>query len=128
MDTAITDGQKYFYEVAATNGAGVGAKSNASSATPTAPSSLPGAPQNLTYSAFVYISLSWSAPASNGGSPITGYAIYRGTSPTSEKLLTTVGNVTSYTDRTASKLSTFYYEVAAINAKGTGPVSNQVKT
>ena len=32
--------------------------------------------------------------ASDGGSPITGYKVYRGTSSGGETLLTTLGNVT----------------------------------
>ena len=46
------------------------------------------------------MTLTWTAPG-NGGSPITGYRIYRGGSSGAETLLTPVGLVTTYTDTTA---------------------------
>ncbi|HKB93849.1 MAG TPA: fibronectin type III domain-containing protein, partial [Gaiellaceae bacterium] len=71
------------------------------------------------------VALTWSAPAGDGGSPITGYTISRGTSSGGETTLTTVGNQTSYTDTTAVNGTTYYYTVAAVNAVGTGPQSNE---
>ena len=70
-------------------------------------------------------SLTWSAPASDGGATITGYKIYRGTSSGGETLLTTVGNVTSYKDTRPSNGTTYYYKVAAVNAVGEGALSNE---
>ena len=64
------------------------------------------------------VALQWSAPASDGGSAITGYNVYRGTSSGNETLLTQLGNVTSYTDSTAANGTTYFYEVSAVNAVG----------
>jgi len=71
--------------------------------------------------------LHWTAP-DNGGSPITSYNIYRGTSPGGETLLATVaGNTTTYTDTAVVGTTPYYYEVAAVNAVGTGPRSCEVQ-
>ena len=64
------------------------------------------------------IDLAWTAP-SNGGSAITGYRIYRGTTSGSETLLTNAGgSTTTYTDTSATNGTTYYYEVSAVNAVG----------
>jgi subtilase family serine protease len=125
-DSSVTHGTPYYYEVAAVNSIGVGSKSNQSSATPTAPATVPSAPRSLSLkSTGSSPTLTWTAPSSNGGSAITGYAIYRSTASGAEVLIATTGTSTSYEDRTASHGRTYYYEVAAINAVGTGPKSNQ---
>ena len=127
-DTAVTNGTTYFYKVSAVNGVGEGSQSNEASATPQASgATAPSAPQNLTAAAAKGkgIQLSWSAPASNGGSPITGYNIYRGTTSGGEALLASVGNVTSYKDTTTTRGRTYYYIVKAVNAVGEGPGSNE---
>jgi hypothetical protein len=90
---------------------------------------VPGAPTGLTASGGPKgggIRLAWTAPASDGGSPITNYLIYRGTSSGGETLLTTLGNVTSYTDATATNRKVrYYYVVYAVNAVGSGQPSNE---
>ena len=69
--------------------------------------------------------LSWTAPSFDGGSSISGYRIYRGTSPNPSGVLTTVGVQTSYTDTSATNGTTYYYKVSALNANGESPLSNQ---
>src|SRR6266550_2109187 len=105
-DTAVTNGVTYYYQVSAVNNAGEGPKSNEASATPNAPPpppSPPSAPQNLVATAGnAQVGLTWQAPASNGGSPITNYRIYRGTSSNGETLLASIGNVPTYTDTTVT--------------------------
>src|SRR5205807_1350133 len=91
-----------------------------------APSVTLSAPQNLQATATgTQISLSWQAPSSNGGSPITNYKIYRSTSSGNERLLTTIGNVTSYTDTGLTNGATYYYKVAAVNSIGISPQSSE---
>jgi len=70
--------------------------------------------------------LTWQAPASNGGSAVSGYKVYRGTTPGGEALLATLGNVLTYTDSNVTNGQTYYYQVAATNAIGEGPKSSEV--
>jgi len=70
--------------------------------------------------------LTWSAPASNGGSSVTGYKVYRGTTSGAETLLTTLGNVLTFTNTGLTNGQTYYYKVSAVNAVGEGSLSAEV--
>jgi len=74
------------------------------------------------------INLSWTAPSNNGGSPITGYKIYRSTSPGTETLLTTSGNFTSYNDTGVTPGITYFYKVSSVNSVGESSQSNEAST
>jgi subtilase family serine protease len=126
-DSAVSNGTTYYYEVSAVNGAGEGAKSAEASATP---ATTPGAPRSLTAQPATSkgVTLTWSAPASNGGAAITGYKLNRSTRSSRETSYVTVTcttNTCSYTDSGTNSRTTYYYDVAATNQVGTGPVSNQ---
>jgi hypothetical protein len=69
--------------------------------------------------------LSWSAPANYCGPPITNYKIYKSTSSGTETLLTTLGNVNSYTDNAVTNGTTYYYKVTAVNSVGESIPSNE---
>jgi len=123
-DTGAVGGTTYSYAVTAVNAAGESPASNQLSATAW---SVPGAP-TLTAAKGVKggIALTWIAPASNGGTAITGYRIYRGTTSGGEVLLATLANATAYTDTAAPNGKTSYYQVAAVNVMGTGDRSNEL--
>jgi hypothetical protein len=90
------------------------------------PVTVPSAPQSFTATGGAnQVILSWAAPASNGGSPITSYKVYRGTVSNGETLLATLGVVLSYTDSAVTIGITYYYKVAAANGIGTGPNSTE---
>jgi fibronectin type 3 domain-containing protein len=118
------------YQLAITGTAGSTAHSTSVSLTvdPATAGAVPGAPTNLVAApaSGKGVSLSWSAPASNGGSAITNYRIYRGPSATGLALRTTVGNVTSYKDTSTTRGTTYWYAVSAVNPVGEGPQSNSV--
>ena len=91
----------------------------------------PGAPTGLTATGGNgQVSLSWTAPASDGGVAITSYRVYRGTSSGSETLLTSggcsgLGAVLSCNDTGLTNGQKYYYKVSAVNSLGEGPQSNE---
>jgi hypothetical protein len=109
--TALANGTPYTFTVVARTAAGNSAPSSSS---PITPCTIPGAPTSVTG---VYgnaqVALSWVAPASNGGSAVTGYRVTSNpggfTATSSGISLTFIGlsNGTAYT-----------FTVVAINAAG----------
>jgi len=128
-DTGLNNGTTYYYTVAAVNSAGTSPQSGEVSATPApAPGTVPTAPQSLTATGHNgSVSLSWSVPSSNGGAPITGYNVYRSTTAGGEgNTPVAVGvTTTSFTDNGLVNGTKYYYKVAAVNANGTSPLSNE---
>jgi len=85
----------------------------------------PSYPQSLSISGTT--DLSWSPPLITGGTGITGYKIYRGTSSASKSLIDTIGAVTTYSDSTGIPSNTsYYYQVSAVNSVGESELSNEV--
>jgi fibronectin type 3 domain-containing protein len=125
--TALADGTAYYFMVAAENDLeAVGPMSNEASTTPVAPIE-PAAPTGLTAKAGdTQVTLSWAAPAPNGGPPVTSYDIYDGTTPDfqaatlAENSPGTAATVPGLTDGT-----TYYFWVTAVNTAGQSPASNQ---
>src|SRR5438046_2170122 len=125
-DATVTNGVTYYYKVSATNAIGEGPKSNEASATPSAPATPPGAPQGLSATpGDTTVSLTWSPPSSNGGSPITNYKIYRRTAGGGETPVATIGNQLTYSDGHLTNGVTYYYQVSAVNNVGEGPRSTE---
>jgi trimeric autotransporter adhesin len=122
--TGLTNGTAYTFSVTATNAVGTSAASGASnSVTPSAgaagASTVPGAPTIGTATAGNgQASISFSAPASNGGSAITVYTVTSspgaivGSGASSPIIVTGLTNGTSYT-----------FSVTASNAVGTSATS-----
>ena len=120
--TGLTNGTAYEVRVRAFNTLGVGPQPSPSIPQST-PFTFPGAPTGLSgTSGDTQVTLSWTAPASTGGSAITDYAIQFSSnggstwSPFTDGTSTaTVAAVTSLTNGTA-----YVFRVAAINAAGQG--------
>jgi predicted phage tail protein len=86
---------------------------------------VPAAPVLTATAGLAVVNLSWTVPF-DGGSGITGYAIYRGTSSGGETLLASVAPGTTYPDASVTSGITYYYRVLATNADGDGATSNEV--
>jgi len=87
----------------------------------------PGAPQNLVGTASNQeVALGWEAPLSDGGSPVTTYLVYRGTSSGGETFLIEIGIITTYVDSGLTNGQTYYYAVSAKSAMGEGSLSEEV--
>ncbi len=120
-DTNVEIGKTYYYQVMAKGPNGDGAWSNRVSAN--VPTTTPGMPLNFSATpGDAQVTLSWDAPASNGGSAITGYqyryqmaggawSSWMATSPA----LARTATVTSLTNE-----SNYNFEVQAVNARGPG--------
>jgi hypothetical protein len=103
------------------NALGEGPASNERCATPVAAAPVvhpPDAPSLSSGSATDPVVLTWAPGASDGGSPVTGYRVYRGTASGAETLLGSVGVQATYSDDSVVHGTTYYYEVTAVNAAG----------
>ncbi len=80
-------------------------------AVPGAPTGLTATPGNGT------ATLSWSAPSSDGGSPVTGYLIEGGTSPSATSVSDLVGGTTATLSGLTSG-TVYYFRVDAQNQNG----------
>ena len=115
--TGLTNGQAYTFTVKATNTAGDSADSATSSAVtprtvPDAPTGVSGMPGNGQ------VAVSWAAPGSDGGSPITGYTVR-----STPGAATCTGALTSCTVTGLTNGQAYTFEVVAANAVGDGPSS-----
>lgn len=122
--TGLTNGISYYFRVAGVNAWGTG--SYETYAYSLAPGSLPGAPTSL---AGIYrdgsVALTWSAPSSNGGSPIRDYTIeYSSNSGSTWDTFSRVSSTaTSETVTGLTNGTSYIFRVSAVNDPGTGTPS-----
>ncbi|NUR14764.1 MAG: heme peroxidase [Dermatophilaceae bacterium] len=128
--TGISNGLAYTFRVRAVNALGTGALSAAVTATPR---TVPGAPVIRTAASgvaggTVTATANWSAPASTGGSPITGYRVSafrmaaNGTTVVGAPTVVVVGP-TLRTRVMTLPAGSYRFSVQATNAAGTGASS-----
>ena len=127
----LSGGTTRHYRVSAINSNGAGAPSSVDSAT--TGTSVPGAPTALSAraSGTTQVDLSWTAPASDGGSPVTGYRIEEspdGNSSWTVLVATTGSPATTYSRTGLPSGATRHYRVAAVNTNGAGALSNTAST
>jgi RHS repeat-associated protein len=129
----LTTGKSYYFTVAAINSAGTGAARTSN--TVTIPSGPPGTPRDIVATVTGgHVTVTWNAPADDGGSPVTSYTI-RPRNVTAGTLgvatvLSCSSPCRSYRFTRLAKNAVHEFEVSATNGFGTGPVgtSNRVTT
>lgn len=124
--TGLVAGTSYVFRVSAVNAVGAGASLRSLAATPLAPAA-PAAPAAPTVQAGDRgVGLAWTAPANDGGSPVTDYRVEY--SANGGKTWTTFSDgtspfpgaeVTGLTNGTA-----YVFRVTAVNAVGAGTASS----
>jgi titin len=123
--TGLTDGTSYTFTVAAANASAYGAESDPSNAVTPAPPTLPGAPTGVTGSPRDSgVALTWTAPASDGGSAITNYRVTPYINGAAQASVLTGSAATGFTVTGLTNGTSYTFTVAAINAIGTGPNSS----
>jgi len=125
--TNVINGSTLYYVVAAITAFGEGPWSNVAMAQralpPTAPTNPTAAPANGRTG----LTVTWNAPTSTGGSPITGYRIYRETAAGGGPFPVTVGpTTTTFTDAAVTKKVKYVYRITALNSVGESPFSAEV--
>ncbi|XP_072046922.1 twitchin-like [Amphiura filiformis] len=124
----LVEKSKYHFRVIATNKAGEGPASEPSDvhmAKP--PYDIPGAPSRPEVTEYdrTKISIKWSPPESDGGSPITGYVVEK-RDTTSNRWIKAVPETVEETTLTIENLTEdkeYEFRVAAVNKAGQGPYS-----
>jgi subtilisin family serine protease len=117
--TGLTNGRAHTFRVSATNAAGTGPASAASASV--TPRTVPTAPKLGTVSpAKEALVVRWAAPASNGGSAITGYLVRTYSGGYAQTSTTVSASARTLTVRSLVATAPYTVRVQAINAAGGG--------
>lgn len=114
--TGLTNGTEYTFTVYAFNSKGNGAEATVK-AKPVAPATTPDAPANFTAVAGdEEVTLSWAAPANDGGAAITGYQV----SADNGQTWAAAGSSTGHTFTGLTNGTEYTFKVRAVNSEGSG--------
>ncbi len=127
LDTGLTPGTTYTYQISARNSEGAGAwSSNEPSATTNSAAPAAVADLSAATASSTAISLSWTAPNAHGEA-ISGYRLERKAGSDSFALVSSsiAGGATTYTDTGLTPATTYTYRIRAANSEGNGAWSNE---
>jgi hypothetical protein len=123
VDSGLGEGITRYYEVSALNAVGESVHSQQATivtfARPTAPESVI-SHQGTGLGEMI---VDWTPPASDGGTPVTGYIISRAQGSGAYAQIAVVGDVLRYNDSGLTPFLSYHYTVAAVNLVGAGDVS-----
>jgi fibronectin type 3 domain-containing protein len=123
VDAKLTIGSTYTYVITAVNIAGESVHSERTSGSP---DMVPGAVRDLqAFSGVRNVTLTWTAPVSNGGSGIIGYKVFRG-NETVVQLIAVIDPLTRFVDLGLDDNYTYHYQIIAYNIVGNGEPSHFV--
>jgi hypothetical protein len=123
--TGLTDGDSYTFTVKASNAVGTGPASSPSNAV--TPADVPGSPQNVSATPGTnQAKVTWTAPGSTGGDPITGYTVLASDEvdpPAGGEKCTTTGALTC-TVKSLTNGDPYTFTVTATTIVGTSDPSS----
>lgn len=122
--TGLTQGTTYTFAVKASNPTGDGTESAKSNAvTPNGPTA-PSAPTNVdAVAASASAKVTWTTPASDGDSAITGYVVTPYDAGVAQTPVTVSAPANQVTVNSLANGTDYTFKVAAVNSVGTGPQS-----
>jgi hypothetical protein len=124
--TGLTNGTSYGVKIRAVNSLGNGVASDA--ATAVIPSTVPGTPTSVsgTANGVTSSTVTWTAPANNGGAAVTGYKVEYALSPYSSYTVFNANTGTTATSISVTGLNnggSYKFRVSATNLNGFGTTS-----
>jgi hypothetical protein len=128
----LVAGERYSWQVQAFNESGGSLDSNTlyfqtPAPAPTATWTVPSPPQDLRQTAVspAQVSLAWNIPNTDGGTPVTGYKIYRSSTSNKEVYYADAAGL-FFNDAGVTGGASYYYKVKAVNASGSSQFSNEL--
>jgi hypothetical protein len=121
VDLDVDNGKLYYYRITSYNSEDANDESPVSPVITATPLGVPKSPIDFDWKATTdEVKLTWEAPGNSGGSPITGYILYKGGSEDDLSIIAYIDHDTfEYSDKDVTE-GTYYYRLEARNNQGIG--------